>query len=363
MTIVDIVDPPAYSPPYDHGLAAALAARGATVRLVTSQFAFGPVPDATNYSRLEHFYRHAQGAAGSRSRTATKALEHVPDMFSYRRLASSRDIVHFQWLTLPLLDLRLLPKRPTVLTLHDPPGGGATNWPRALRHGLGNVDALIVHTRAAKAWLTQNLNLDPDTVNVIPHGALTHLDKLQPTPPPELPPTDRPVVLCFGLIRPYKGIETLLEAWDGITDAELQIVGRPMSDISALALPPNARLLPRFITDAEQKALFDRADLIVAPYLQSGRFGFSGVLATALAAGKPILTTDVSGFDDLVAEGAAQAVPSNDPDALRSALRQLIGDPNARAQLAAAAARAAASTYSWDAAAAKTLALYARITG
>jgi glycosyltransferase involved in cell wall biosynthesis len=364
MIRVDIVDPPAYSPPYDHSLAAALARAGAGVRLVRSRFAFGEVPVADGYTTLDHFYRYARGPAGSRSRFATKALEHVPDMLSYHRIARAADIVHLQWLTFPLLDLRLLPRRPTVLTLHDPPGGRATDWPGVLRRGLQRLDAVVVHTPHARDWLEQTLGVDPARVHVIRHGALDYLAELDATPPPELPVApDKPVVLCFGLIRPYKGIDTLLEAWRGITGAELWIAGRPMMDVAPLqaAAPPGVRFLPRFTSEAEQAALFRAADIVVAPYQNAGRFGFSGVLATALAFGKPIVTTDVGGFQELVELGGARAVPAGDSAALHDALAALIEAPTARAELAAGAVAAAAGPYSWEAAATATLALYETI--
>src|SRR6202012_1957004 len=101
---------------YDHALAAALARRGADVRLVTSRFAFGATPAPDGYRTAELFYRHSRGPAGSRARTAAKALQHLPDMRRYRA-ATDADVVHYQWLTLPWLDLRLLPDRPVVLTI------------------------------------------------------------------------------------------------------------------------------------------------------------------------------------------------------------------------------------------------------
>ena len=68
---VDLLDPPAYSPPYDHAVAAALAAQGATVRLLTSRFAHGEAPAPAGYTREERFYRHATGPAGSASAPST----------------------------------------------------------------------------------------------------------------------------------------------------------------------------------------------------------------------------------------------------------------------------------------------------
>jgi phosphatidylserine/phosphatidylglycerophosphate/cardiolipin synthase-like enzyme len=84
---VDLVDPPAYSPPYDHALATALAQRGVAVRLVTSSFAYGDPPAAVGYTRDERFYRHAVGPAGSRVRALSKRAEHPLDMLRYRRTA------------------------------------------------------------------------------------------------------------------------------------------------------------------------------------------------------------------------------------------------------------------------------------
>jgi hypothetical protein len=53
---VVVADPPAFTPPYDHALAAALARTGADVELVTSRFRFGDVPAADGYHRRELFY-------------------------------------------------------------------------------------------------------------------------------------------------------------------------------------------------------------------------------------------------------------------------------------------------------------------
>ena len=113
-----------------------------------------------------------------------------------------------------------------------------------------------------------------------------------------MPATDRPVVLDFGLIRPYKGLEVLLDAWSGIDGAELWIVGRPRYDIDALkaAAPRSVRFVTRFVSDRELAAVFRRADLVVLPYRESEQ---SAVLTTALAFGKPILATDVGGFAEL----------------------------------------------------------------
>jgi glycosyltransferase involved in cell wall biosynthesis len=175
-----------------------------------------------------------------------------------------------------------------------------------------------------------------------------------------------PVVLFFGLLRPYKGLEVLLEAWRSLdTDAELWIVGRPRMEVGSLqaASPPGVKWLPRFVTDPELAACFARADLVVLPYLATERFDFSGVLATALAFGKPAVISDVGGFAEVAHAGAARLVSPGDAGALADALRALLSDPQERERLAEGAAAAAAGAYSWAQAAERTLALYRELVG
>jgi glycosyltransferase involved in cell wall biosynthesis len=341
---VDLLDPPAYSPAYDHALAAALARAGADVALLTSRFVYGEVPAPAGYRREERFYRHAVGPAGSPVRALSKRAQHGPNLLAYRARARSAapDVVHFQWST--RLDTRLGPRRPTVLTVHDPHGAA----------GLERADAIIVHTAHARSELMRIApGIDPGLVSVIHHGALT---LAEPGPlPPELTPTDGPVVLCFGLIRPYKGIDTLLEAWSHVRGAELWIVGRPMYD---LEIPAHVGFVPRYVTPAEQAALFHRADIVVLPYLQSERFGFSGVLATAMAAAKATIVSELGGFLEAIAAGAVRPVAPGDAHRLAEVLQELIDHDQERRHLGAGGAPGAPRRFSSDSAAEQTLAVY-----
>ncbi|MGI8411851.1 MAG: glycosyltransferase family 4 protein [Solirubrobacteraceae bacterium] len=361
---VQVVDPAAFTPPYDHALCAALARAGVEVELITSRFVYGEVPPPDGYAVRELFYRHACGAPGSRLRTATKLAEHGPDMIRYRRLAArSAEVVHFQWLPVPWLDSQLLPRGPVVVTAHDllprePRPGQA--W--AQRRCYDAVDALVVHSEYGRDRLVRALAIDPTKVHVIPHGAFEHLTR-QPVEhplPEDLREVSGPVALFFGLLRPYKGIEVLLEAWRGVKGAQLWIVGRPRMSLERLRglAPASVRFVPRFVSDAELPAYFRRADLVVLPYSRTERLDQSGVLGTALAFGKGVVLTDVGGFGEVAAAGAARLVPPDDSDALRDTLVELLGDEAALGRLAEAARAAAAGQYSWEQAARKTLALY-----
>lgn len=360
---VQLVDPSAFTPPYDHALALALAKAGADVTLVTSRFAYGVVAQENGYRRREFFYRGAPGTAGSSLRRVAKLAQHGPDMLRYRRLAAGADVAHFEWFDVPWLDQHLLPQRPVVLTAHDLlPREPRLGQARAQTKLLRRVDAVIVHSEYGRRTLTEASMVDPEKVHVVPHGAFIHLTAQAREDPlaDELASVSGPVAMFFGLLRPYKGIDTLLAAWQGIDQAELWIVGRARMPLGPLraAAPAGVRFVPRFVADAELPALFRRADVIVLPYSRTERFDQSGVLATALAFGKAIVLTDIGGFSEVAGRGAAELVPPNDPAALRATLVRLLGDRAAREPLELAAAAAAAGPYSWDEAARKTLQVY-----
>ena len=118
---------------------------------------------------------------------------------------------------------------------------------------------------------------------------------------------------------------------------------------------PGVRFLPQFVPEAQVPAWFRRADLVVLPYREIDQ---SGVLFSALAFGKPLLLSGVGGFPEVAETGAAELVVPGDAAALHIALQRLISDPARRDALAAAAREAAATTYSWDAVAARHVELY-----
>src|SRR5687767_7475665 len=117
---VQLVDPPAYSPPYDFALAAALARAAAEVELVTRRYLPGPAPVADGFCGRHDSDRRATGRERSvTARRAVRVAEHVPDMLRLRGRGGA-DVVHYQWLTLEALDAYLLStEAPTVFTSHN----------------------------------------------------------------------------------------------------------------------------------------------------------------------------------------------------------------------------------------------------
>jgi glycosyltransferase involved in cell wall biosynthesis len=370
---VSLVDPSAFTPPYDRSLAAALARAGVEVELITSRFLYGPVPDPRGYRVHEDFYAlAARAGADSRLRIAAKAAGHLPGMLRARRRLRVADVTHWQWVSWPPLDGPLLDRLgmrgsggpPTVFTHHPPlPEPGDRGGLERRRRFLAGFDAVIAHTAEAARRLREEARLDPASIHLIPHGPLEYLTELpEERPlPAELAGAEGPVVLFFGLLRPYKGVDVLLEAFAEVEGAELWIAGMPRMPLEPLRklaarAPGRVRLLPRFIPDPEIPALLRRADLLVLPYRQVEQ---SGVLYAGLAFGKAMILSDVGGLAEVAREhGAGRLVPAGDAAALATALRGLIADPAERERLAAAARAAAAGAFSWDAIAARTIELY-----
>jgi glycosyltransferase involved in cell wall biosynthesis len=368
---VHIVDPAAYTPPYDHALAGALSAAGAEVELITCRFPYGPVPRGSGYGVREHFYRRgSREGIGPRRRRLLRAAEHVPDMLRYRGVAEEADVVHYQWLPLPGLDRRLLaPKRPRVFTMHWRLPDVGSRVGHSLTKLLAKMDTVVVHSEHGALRLQADFGVPPERLEVIPHGAFDYLTT-QPEEvplPPELAAADGPVILAFGLIRPYKGTDVLIEAFRRISaehpDAELWIVGMPrmpMESLRELAAraPGPVRFIERFVTDPEIPAFMRRADVVALPYRNIEQ---SGVLYTALAFGRPLVLSDVGGFGEIAKLGAARLAPPGDAEGLASALAGLLADPAAREDLASHALDAASGPYSWEQIGRRTVALYDRL--
>jgi glycosyltransferase involved in cell wall biosynthesis len=374
---VHVVDLPAWTPPYDHALCAALTRHGADVELVTTQFPYDRVPSEQGYRVSELFYRRSarlyrrggsDRAVARGARRAVKLAEHVPDMLRYARLARSADLVHYQWLTFPAVDVHLLPgARPRVLTAHDvPPREPRRGEVAGFRRLLRKMDAVVVHSEHGAQRLREELGAPAERLHVIPHGAFDYLTRLSPeTPlPDELAAVEGPVVLFFGLVRPYKGLEVLLEAFGSVEDAELWVVGlphMPLEPFRELAARTGARVrfVPRYVAEAEIPAFFRRADIVVLPYREIDQ---SGVLQTALAFGKALVLSRTGGFVEVGEQhGAARLVETGDADDLAAAIRDLVARPDERHRLADAARRLAAGHYSWDEIGRSTVQLYERL--
>jgi glycosyltransferase involved in cell wall biosynthesis len=323
---IALLDPPGYSPAYDHHLGSALAARGHDVELLTSPFAHGAPPSPDGYRRREVFLP-LSGRLGRRVplRRVIKGAEYVPSVARLlRQVGRLRpDVVHVQWLPLLRRDLRWVERlpRPRVFTAHNVLRHSGETDPAERRELYAPFDAIVVHTASGAEQLAE---WGVGAVR-IPHGTFGA------PPGPVEPPTGRRL-LFFGLIRDYKGLDVLVRALPQVPDAELVVAGDPMEPIEPVrqlardvAVDDRIDWRLGYLPDSEIDELMHAATIAVFPY--RGRASASGPLATALGHGRPVVATDVLG--EIVEEfGAGLVVPQEDPDALAAAINRLLDDPS-----------------------------------
>ena len=371
---VAMVDPSLFTFQYDASLARALGSAGCEVTLHTRRLQLTDGM-ASGVDMLPQFYPMAESRL-VRSwpkpvRLAVKAMDHVVSMRRLRRYlqAARPDVIHFQWLPLPVLDSRLLNSfrklAPLVLTVHDTDpfnGSPAARLQRlGVRQALAGFSRLIVHTRQGQARLVAQ-GLPESRMTVLPHGIP---ELLAPAPDPmqgEL------TVLLFGKIKPYKGADMLIDAFAALPEAlraraRLRIVGKPYMDLAPLYAQAQASgaadrisIEPVFVSDNDVPALLGPGTIMVFPYRE---IEASGVLYQAVEYGRPVIASRMGAFAELLEDGVhGRLVPSNDVPALTAALAALIGDRNMAASSAAAMRDLAGSGWSWADVARGTISVY-----
>ena len=350
---VVIADPPAFTPPYDHELAAALVRAGAEVELVSSRFRFGTVAEPEGYERSELFYPLSSRLfRRSRLRLPLKLCEHPLGMARLR--ARRPDVFHLQWLGLPELDRYLLPRRaPVVFTAHNlvprRKMGKRKLWPKL----LGRFDAIVVHSDRGRRTLT-DLGVAPERLHVVPHPLFR-------SDPPRN--DDGRTLLCLGLIRSYKGLGDAIEVAKKLDDAHLLVAGDAMEPVEPYREQAGAIAEWRlgYLSDAEVDRALGDSTLALFPYRPG--IDQSGALLRALGAGVPVVTYDVGGLAEPVRRfGAGVVVRPGDVEAMTEAVRRLLGDSEALAR-ARTGALAAREALTWDAAAASHLKIYESLLG
>ncbi|MBI1798708.1 MAG: glycosyltransferase [Candidatus Eisenbacteria bacterium] len=161
------------------------------------------------------------------------------------------------------------------------------------------------------------------------------------------------VVLFFGYIRHYKGLDTLLEAWPEVCArraATLVVAGEFYEDEApcralAAAAGDSVRMLSRYVPDDEVEALFKAADVVVLPYRTATQ---SGVTQVACALGVPVITTDIGGLSEtVIPEETGLVVPPEQPAALAHGITRFF-DEDLAPRLRAGVERVRRAN-SWDA--------------
>jgi glycosyltransferase involved in cell wall biosynthesis len=375
MTRAVVVDLLCNSPYYCGPLVAALRADGVRAELASPAFYLEPdflaaypvAPWITNLTVRVARPRPLRLAM----RSVEVALNALRLLWRIRR--RRYDVVHVQWMpfdhrqALAMRILRAICDRAgarLVFTVHNvlPHDDGGAD-PAMVRRNLDEAHLVIAQTDGVAQELRTFIRTRSPIV-VIPHGPL-FVDRPLPAPSEAAArlgwPSD-PTVLFLGLLRPYKGLDLLAEAWPEVLaaapEARLLVVGKVLDpgvrpEIDRLRALPRVRIVDRYVPIARMLDSYAVADVVVFPYR---RISQSGALMTATGVGRPSVVTPLDGLVEQV-RGLTSAVVAT--DVTGAALARALIDALARAPdllRAAAEDRAAleASERGWAAIGAAT---------
>lgn len=293
---------------------------------------------------------------------------------------NSARLLHAQWWSLPLFPVYLtvccgfkLRGRPVVVTVHNTRPHERSFLYRKLSGVIFKLaDHLIVHTVDGKKQLTSDYGIDSGRVSLIPHGLLNFQVKNKPSRSAlraalGFTPESR-VILLFGTIRPYKGIDTAMRAFarllPKLPEARLLIAGKPWECweryanlIKELDLGPAVSTHLEYIPADEVYKYFDAADIVILPYHHFD--SQSGVGASAVSFRKPLIVTRVGGLPELAGDPRC-VVPPGDAAALADMLVECLSETG-RLETMAAGAEVVAQKLTWPAIIDKTRAVYSKM--
>jgi glycosyltransferase involved in cell wall biosynthesis len=248
------------------------------------------------------------------------------------------DVLVLQWWTGAVLHSYLLlcaaariAGVPVLIEFHEVQDTGearlrwAARYVRAcIKPLLGAASGVVVHSRFDQEQIQRTYALSTVPLVVARHGPYDHHQDA------DLAPTARGEfrrVLFFGTIRPYKGLEDLIEAFGRLPESwQLTVVGEtwegwthPAELIAASPARERIDFVNRYVTDAEVNGFFAAADLVVLPYRRSSA---SGPLHIAMSHGLPVVVTAVGGLAEAAGDyPGVRFAPPADPSALAEAIR------------------------------------------
>jgi glycosyltransferase involved in cell wall biosynthesis len=280
-----------------------------------------------------------------------------------------RDAVHVQSFRVTALEapvyfaLRRFLRR-LVITAHNAVPHEPRSWHAGFyRRWYRLADRIHVLSSHTRDRLIAEFGVAPEKLLLVPHGNYEGFVEAHPADGGaacrssfEIPQEAR-VVLFFGLIRPYKGVERLLEAFELLAKAEdlhLVIAGAAEpalaraleSAIERSEAKARIRLRPRFSTDPELVALLRMADVVVFPYHHVDQ---SGALLLAMSFGKAVIASDIPGFREYLDDGVEGVLcDTSKPPRLAREILALAREDARREALGAAAREVSLESYAWE---------------
>lgn len=198
---------------------------------------------------------------------------------------------------------------------------------------ISGAAGYITHSESDKKLICEAYSMAPSSVTVIPHGNYDHYGAaFRKEDAKAILKIDEPhVFLYFGLIREYKGVPCLIEAFERMPAAErerarLLLVGEVWEhkeelykQIAASPARDRITLVDRYVPDGEVAKYFSAADVVVLPYTRASQ---SGVAHIAISYGKPLIVSRVGGLAESMADYAGVTfVEPSDAKTLSDELR------------------------------------------
>lgn len=204
--------------------------------------------------------------------------------------------------------------------------------PYVTRLALAAADGFIVHSQADKDILRRFF---PSAgIDVTPHPTYESLGAVPTGSLPVALPADRPLLLFAGFVRPYKGLDILLEALPLVLanqPVHLLVAGEfwqgsevYRQQIERLGLDTAVTLLDQYLPNEQLASCIAQAAVVVLPYRSATQ---SGIIQLAFGQGKPVITTDVGGLAEVVDDGkTGLIVPPENPEALAQAINRFLAE-------------------------------------
>jgi glycosyltransferase involved in cell wall biosynthesis len=306
-----------------------------------------------------------------------RLLEHVVGMTKLVFTARQFDVIHVQWLPVPILDIVvvwLLSKfRPIVYTVHDlyPHDSRKSVFLKILFRGIYNIpQALVVHSQNTANGLFQDFGIEPAKLHRINHGNFDYLFHFALESARPLTVAVSPIVLFFGNIRKNKGLDVLLKAMAEVVKevpaAKLLVVGIPRVDITPykelvrkLSLSMSVEFRLGYVDESQIPAIFNSASVVVLPYRVIDQ---SGVLITACTFGKSIVATEIGGLKELVQEARnGILVPVEDEVTLAEAIVEILQNEKLRKEYEQNSKMYSETELNWDTVARQTIDVYTSV--
>ncbi|MFQ5399216.1 MAG: glycosyltransferase [Anaerolineae bacterium] len=230
--------------------------------------------------------------------------------------------------------IKRLPERPRLLFIchnvlpHEQGRLSQFLLPSLLKLALAPGDGFIVHSEADRKVLRRFFS--QANILVVPLPTYQALGQLKEVALPVELPKDRPLLLFCGFVRPYKGLDILLDAiplvlakrplhlliagefWHGTAEYRAQI--------ERLALQDAVTIIDEYIPDEVLAAYMNRADVVILPYRNATQ---SAIIQLAFGHGKPVITTNVGGLGEVVEDGrTGLVVPPDNPQTLAKAIER-----------------------------------------